>query len=185
MYVWINGQKVGYTQNSKSPAEFDITKYIRKGSNTIACQVHKFSDGTYLEDQDMWRLNGINRSVYLYSTAQTRIQDFFAHPDLDAKYKNGLFRLDVSLKNYSNSPAVRTLDVLLVDKSGKKIYSKSQKKIIPANETLSFEIPQSRVSSPLLWTAETPNLYTMVMTLKVEKGGVIESTSHKIGFRKI
>ena len=185
MYVWINGQKVGYTQNSKSPAEFDITKYIRKGSNTIACQVHKFSDGTYLEDQDMWRLGGINRSVYLYSTAQTRIQDFFAHPDLDAKYKNGLFRLDVSLKNYSNSPAVRTLDVLLVDKSGKKIYSKSQKKTIPANETLSFEIPQSRVSSPLLWTAETPNLYTMVLTLKDEKGGVIESTSHKIGFRKI
>ena len=185
MYVWVNGQKVGYTQNAKSPAEFDITNYIRKGTNTLACQVHKFSDGSYLEDQDMWRLGGINRSVYLYSTAQTRIQDFFAHPDLDGNYKNGLFSLDVSLKNYSNTPAVRTLEVSLVDKSGKKIYSKSQKKTIPAAETLNVVFPKSKISSPQLWTAETPNLYTMVLTLQDEKGGVVESTSHKIGFRKI
>jgi len=185
MYVWVNGKKVGYTQNSKSPAEFDITKYIRKGQNTLACEVHKFSDGSYLEDQDMWRLGGINRSVYLYSTAQTRILDFFAHPDLDKNYKNGLFSIEVSLKNYTNFPQIQTLEVFVFDKSGKKIVSKSQKKTIPANEILNVEIPQSRISSPLQWTAETPNLYTMVLTLKDEKGSIIESTSHKIGFRKI
>jgi beta-galactosidase len=103
MYVWVNGKKVGYTENSKSPAEFDITEYIRPGSNLLACQVHKFSDGYYMEDQDMWRLGGINRNVYLYSTAQTRIQDFFSLADLDAKYKDGLFSAEVNVQNYTKS----------------------------------------------------------------------------------
>lgn len=185
MYVWVNGQKVGYTQNSKSPAEFDITSYIRKGKNTLACQVYKYSDGSYLEDQDMWRLGGINRSVYLYSTAQTRIQDFFAHPDLDAKYKNGLFSLDVTLKNYAANSQSQVLDISLLDKTGKKVFRKSQKVIIPANGIFDVNIPETNVSSPLKWTAETPDLYTMLLTLKDEKGNIVESTSHKIGFRKI
>lgn len=185
MYVWVNGQKVGYTQNSKSPAEFDITPYIRKGKNILACQVHKYSDGSYLEDQDMWRLGGINRSVYLYSTAQTRIQDFFAHPDLDKSYKNGLFSLDVTLKNYSGNDASQTMHVAIVDKNGKKLFSKSQKASIPANGTFNINFPESKISSPLKWTAETPNLYTLLLTLKDDKGNIVESTSHKIGFRKI
>lgn len=185
MYVWVNGRKVGYTQNSKSPVEFDITQYIRKGKNTLACQVHKFSDGSYLEDQDMWRLGGINRNVYLYSTAQTRILDFFAHPDLDKNYKNGLFKLDVTLKNYTSTPQNQVFDVTILDKNGKKVYSKSQKQTIPVNQVVNFVIPESKISNPLKWTAETPNLYTMVLTLKDSKGAIIESTSHKIGFRKI
>ena len=184
MYVWVNGQKVGYTENSKSPAEFDITKYIRKGKNTLACEVHKFSDGSYIEDQDMWRLGGINRSVYLYTTAQTRIWDFFAHPDLDKNYKNGVFSVDLKLKNYTNAAQAQTVDVTIVDKAGKKVFAKSQKATIPAENTsdLSFS---GNVSNPLKWTAETPNLYTMVITLKDGKGNVVEATSHKIGFRKI
>lgn len=184
MYVWVNGQKVGYTQNAKSPAEFDITPYIRKGENTLACEVHKFSDGSYLEDQDMWRLGGINRSVYLYSTADTRILDFFAHPDLDKNYKNGVFSIDVKLRNYTENVSNSSVEVALLDKNGKKVFSKNQKIAIPANGTpdLSFS---GTISSPLKWTAETPNLYTMLITLKDTKGDVIESTSHKIGFRKI
>lgn len=184
MYVWVNGQEVGYTQNAKSPAEFDITKYIRKGKNTLACQVHKFSDGSYLEDQDMWRLGGINRSVYLYSTAQTRILDFFAHPDLDQNYKNGMFSLDVKLKNYQSEQANQTLEVSVLDKNGKKVFSKNQKAVIAANSTSDFKLNGS-VPSPLKWTAETPNLYTLLITLKDNKNNVVESTSHKIGFRKI
>ena len=183
MYVWVNGQKVGYTENAKSPAEFDITEYIRKGKNTLACQVHKYSDGSYLEDQDMWRLGGINRSVYLYSTAETRIQDFFALPDLDKNYRNGLFSVDVKLRNYSNTAKDQSVEVAIVDKSGKKVFNKSQKVNIPANATASVKSVGS-VSNPLKWTAETPNLYTMVITLKDGKN-VIESTSHRIGFRKI
>lgn len=184
MYVWVNGQKVGYTENSKSPAEFDITPYIRPGKNTLACEVHKFSDGSYLEDQDMWRLAGINRSVYLYSTADTRIFDFFAHPDLDAQYKNGLFSVDVVLKNYSSNTSASTVEVALSDKSGKKIFTSSKKTDVPAKGKAELTL-EGIVKNPLKWTAETPNLYTMVITLKDAAGNTIEATSHKIGFRKI
>lgn len=133
MYLWINGQKVGYTENAKSPAEFDITPYVRKGKNTLDCQVYKYSDGSYIEDQDMWRLGGINRSVYLYSTAETRISDFFAHPDLDANYKNGVFSLDVELKNYATQNKNQTVEVALLDGTGKSVFSKSQKVTVPSN----------------------------------------------------
>lgn len=184
MYVWVNGQKVGYTENSKSPAEFDITPYIRKGKNTLACQVHKFSDGTYLEDQDMWRLGGINRNVYLYSTAQTRIQDFFTHPDLDKNYKNGLFSVDIKLKNYSDQNQSQRIEVAIVDSKGKKIFNKAQQVVIPAINSADV-ILKGSVTSPLKWTAETPHLYTMLISLKDERGNVVEATSHKIGFRKI
>lgn len=184
MYVWVNGQKVGYTENAKSPAEFDITKYLRKGKNTLACQVHKFSDGSYLEDQDMWRLGGINRSVYLYSTADTRILDFFAHPDLDKNYKNGSLNVDITLKNYTNSAQPQQVELTVLDKVGKKVFAKSQKATIDANGTSDLAI-SGNISNPLKWTAETPNLYTMLITLKDGKGNVIETTSHKIGFRKI
>ena len=183
MYVWVNGRKVGYTENAKSPAEFDITDYIRKGKNTLACEVHKYSDGSYLEDQDMWRLGGINRSVYLYSTANTRIQDFFAHPDLDRNYKNGVFTLEVQLKNYTAAAANQSVEVSIIEKDGKTVFGKSQKVSIPANNTADVAF-SGNISNPLKWTAETPNLYTMLITLK-EGENVIESTSHKIGFRKV
>ncbi len=184
MYVWVNGEKVGYTQNAKSPAEFDITKYIRKGKNTLACEVHKYSDGSYLEDQDMWRLGGINRNVYLYSAAQTRIFDYFAHPDLDSNYRNGIFSIDITLKNYTNNTQSQTVDVSILDKSGKPVFKKSQKTNIPENGNVELVL-SGNISNPLKWTAETPNLYTMLITLKDAKGNVVESTSHKIGFRKI
>ncbi|MFT3904664.1 MAG: glycoside hydrolase family 2 TIM barrel-domain containing protein [Niabella sp.] len=184
MYVWVNGKKVGYTENSKSPAEFDITPYIRTGKNLLACEVHKFSDGSYLEDQDMWRLGGINRSVYLYSTAQTRIWDFFSHADLDANYKNGLFSTDIKIKNYGSSNEKRTVDVVILDKAGKKVFSQTKKLDISPN-TIDSVWFEGTVKSPLQWSAEAPNLYNMVITLKDDKGGVIESTSHRVGFRKI
>lgn len=184
MYVWINGQKVGYTENAKSPAEFDISKYLRKGKNTLACQVQKFSDGSYLEDQDMWRLGGINRNVYLYSTAETRILDFFAHPNLDKNYKNGELTVDVTLKNYTDAARPQQVELAVIDAAGKKVFAKSQKIVIAANET-SNPTFSGKISNPSKWTAETPNLYTMLITLKDEKGNVVESTSHKIGFRKV
>lgn len=184
MYVWVNGQEAGYTENAKSPAEFDITPYIRQGKNTLACQVYKYGDGSYLEDQDMWRLGGINRNVYLYTTAQTRISDFFAHPDLDANYKNGVFSLEVELKNYTNENKNQSLEISILDKSGKKVFNKFQKIDIPANASKEGQF-RGTVSNPLKWTAETPNLYTLLITLKDEKNNIVEVTSHKIGFRKI
>lgn len=184
MYVWVNGKKVGYTENAKSPAEFDITPYIRPGKNLLACEVHKFSDGTYLEDQDMWRLGGINRNVYLYSTAQTRIFDFFSHADLDAGYKNGLFSTDVKIKNYSNSAAAQAVEVSILDKAGKKVFTQTKKINVAANSTDSLWF-EGTVKAPLQWTAETPNLYNMLITLKDGKNNIVEATSHRIGFRKV
>lgn len=184
MYLWINGQKVGYTENAKSPAEFDITPYIKEGKNTLASQVYKYGDGSYLEDQDMWRLGGINRSVYLYSTDQIRIADFFIKPDLDANYKNGILIANVELKNYASESKELNLETSLVDGNGKTILTKKQKINISANETKEFAF-DSKVSNPLKWTAETPNLYTYLITLKNDKNEIIEATSHRIGFRKI
>jgi beta-galactosidase len=184
MYVWINGRQVGYTENAKCPAEFDITPYIRQGKNTLACRVYKFGDASYMEDQDKWRLAGINRDVFLYSTAQTRIYDFFSHADLDKNYRNGIFSSEITLKNYNNVNKTQTVTVDIFDKIGKKVISRAKKVVIPAQTTTETSI-SGTVSSPLKWTAETPDLYTMIITLKDEKGEIVEVTSHKIGFRKV
>jgi beta-galactosidase len=185
MYVWINGQKVGYSEVTKSPAEFDITKYTRKGKNSVAVEVYRWSDGSYLEDQDFWRLSGIDNDVYLYSTAQLRIADFFAHPDLDASYKNGLLSIDVKLKNFK-SVALKNqvIEVSVLDENNKKIATETTKLDVPANDFANTVITKT-ITAPKLWNAETPNLYTLLLTLKNEKGGIVEATSCKIGFRKI
>lgn len=184
MVVYVNGKQVGINKNAKSPAEFDITPYIREGENLLACRVHKFSDGSYLEDQDMWRLGGINRNVYLYSTADTRLRDFFAHPDLDDHYKHGQFSIEVVLKNYAEKNQTRQFEVAILDANGKKVFSKSEKSTLAP--TTEKEITFSgKVSNPAKWTAETPNLHTLLLTLKDDKGKVVEVTSSKIGFRRV
>ena len=184
MYVWVNGQKVGYTENAKTAAEFDITPYIRQGKNTLACRVYKFGNASYMEDQDFWRLGGINRDIYLYSTEQTRIYDFFAHADLDKNYRNGLFSSEVILKNYNDNLQNQTVTIDILNSKGKKVLSKSQKVDIPAKNSIEVSV-SGKISSPLHWTAETPYLYTMLITLQDTKGNIVEATSHKIGFRKI
>ncbi|MDR2497361.1 MAG: DUF4981 domain-containing protein [Tannerellaceae bacterium] len=184
MYVWVNGKKVGYTQNSKSPAEFDITPYIRPGNNTLACEVHKFSDGYYLEDQDMWRMGGIIRNVYLYSTAQSRILDFFAHPDLDAAYKNGIYSVDVKIRNYAAEAENVQLQMLILDKAQKKVASQT-KKIALSAANITEAVFSGTIGNPEKWSAEAPNLYTLIISLQNSKGDVIEATSARIGFRKV
>jgi len=185
MYVWVNGQKVGYSEVTKSPAEFDITKYVRKGQNTLAVEVYRWSDGSYLEDQDFWRLSGIDNDVYLYSTAQLRIADFYAHPDLDAAYKNGMLSVDVKLKNFQTVALKnQTVEVAVLDENNKKIVTQNVKLEVPANDVANTTLSK-KVTAPKLWTAETPNLYTLLVTVKNEKGEIVEATSCKIGFRKI
>ncbi len=185
MYVWVNGQKVGYSQVTKSPCEFDITKYVRPGENLLAVEVYRWSDGSYLEDQDFWRLSGIDNDVFLYSTAQVRIADFFAHPDLDEKYRNGILSVDLKLQNYQSveSKNQRT-EITLLDKNNGKIISKSLKINIPAGGITENTIT-CNVKAPEQWSAETPNLYTLLISMKDDKGKMIEATSCKIGFRKI
>ncbi|GHU93393.1 beta-galactosidase [Bacteroidia bacterium] len=186
MYIWVNGQKVGYSQVTKSPTEFDITQYIKQGKNTLAIEGYRWSDGSYLEDQDFWRLSGFDRSVYLYSTAQVRIADFFAKGDLDNAYKNGLFSVDVTVGAYGIRPNVQ-VETKLLDAAGKSIYTETVvgagfKPALTATATINFT---KKIASPKLWSNETPYLYTLLLTLKDDKGATIEVTSCKIGFRKV
>ncbi|MFH2000424.1 MAG: sugar-binding domain-containing protein [Planctomycetota bacterium] len=103
-YLWVNGQKVGYSQDAKTPAEFDITAYLQEGENLLAVEVYRWSDGSYLEDQDFWRLSGIDRDVFLYAVPKVYIRDFFARPELDAEYTNGNLTVDVEVRNKTGGP---------------------------------------------------------------------------------
>ena len=184
MYVWVNGEKVGYVQNTKGPSEFDITRLVKPGENQIACEVYRWTDGSYLEDQDFWRLSGIERDVYLYSTAQQRIADFFANGDLDKGYKNGLLKLDVKLQNLADRASGNRLSIELLDAQGKKVYSASKAVSLSAEASrdLSFTGKIAKVNK---WSSETPYLYTLALTLSDSKGKVVEATSARIGFRKV
>ena len=184
MYLWVNGQKVGYTQNTKSPAEFDITKYVKSGQNLIAVEVYRWSDGSYLEDQDFWRLSGIDRNVYVYSTENLRVVDFFARPDLDANYKNGSLAVDVKLNNYNSDSKSGIIEAELVDANGKQIFNQTLKIVTPAQSKKETSFSKN-ISSPNLWSNESPYLYTLLLTLKDENGKFIETVSTKIGFRKV
>ncbi|GHU80156.1 beta-galactosidase [Bacteroidia bacterium] len=184
MYVWINGQKVGYSEVTKSPAEFDITPYIKQGKNRIAIEGYRWSDGSYLEDQDFWRLSGFDRSIYLYSTDQIRIRDFFAKGDLDASYKNGLFSLDLTLKNYTTKNQKVQAEIKLIDRNGKTVFSQNKDIALNVSTENTVTVNQ-KVSAPKLWSNETPNLYTLIINIKNNSGKIIESTSSKIGFRKV
>lgn len=128
MYVWVNGKKAGYVQSVKNPAEFDITEYVKAGKNEIACEVYRWSDGSYLEDQDFWRLSGIDRDVYIYSTADTRIADVFANADLDGNYRNGVLTVTASVQNNSSSDAGRNILLSLYDAEGKKFTAIKRRK---------------------------------------------------------
>jgi beta-galactosidase len=185
MYIWVNGEKVGYSENTKSPTEFDITKYVKKGKNQVAVEVYRWSDGSYLEDQDFWRLSGIDRDVYLYSTDNIRIADFFARPDLDASYKNGSLSVDVKVKNMNSVVKNnQTIVAKLVDATGKVVFIKTEKINLSANGTESIALNQN-VATPKLWSNEIPNLYTLLLTLKDENGKDLETVGTSIGFRKV
>lgn len=179
MYLYINGQPVGFTKASKTPAEFNITKYLSKGNNVLAAQVYRWHDGSYLEDQDFWRLTGIERDVYLVARNKTSIKDFEINADLDTKYTNGLFSVNVMLNNESGETNTALLD--LVDKDGKKIISLS-KKINPGQNSVPFLTTIKEVNK---WSNEIPYLYNALITLKDSKGNIVEVTSQKIGFRKV
>lgn len=184
MYVWVNGDKVGYSQVTKSPAEFDITEYVKKGNNTLAVEVYRWTDGSYLEDQDFWRLSGIDRDVYLYSTAQTRMQDIFARPILDEAYQNAILECDVDVKNYSTESSTQNVEVALYDNKGKKLLSKSAEVVIAAQSKERVTISQN-VKQPDLWSAETPNLYKVLVTLSDAEGKLVEATTIRTGFRSV
>lgn len=186
MYLWINGQKVGYSQGSKTFAEWDVTKYLQPGENTLAVEVYRWSDGSFLECQDFWRISGIERDVFLYSTPKVRIRDFFVNADLDAEYENGILSLDVDLKNHVRRLRSGNYQVeyQLFDSKGDVVVSGAQKALINRKKALTLNFSKE-VANPQKWTAETPNLYSLVIELKDGNGKVAEVVSTKVGFRKI
>ncbi|MHC4394482.1 MAG: beta-galactosidase, LacZ type [Planctomycetota bacterium] len=185
-YLWINGQKVGYSQGSMTPAEFNITKYLRDGKNVLAAEVYRWCDGSYLEDQDMWRLSGIYRDVYLFSTPFVHLRDFFVRCDLDEQYRDAMFKVTAKVHNYSDKPVGNyVVEVSLSDKSG-KVGRLMTGKIdnISAGVDGVIEI-QGKVENPLKWSAEKPNLYTVTLSLKDASDEIIEVERCKFGFREV
>ena len=185
-YVWVNGKKVGYSEDSKDPAEFNVTKYLKPGKNLLAVEVYRWCDGSYLEDQDMFRYSGIFRDVWLHSTPKVQIRDFFCKPELDSKYQDATLKTRVWIRNLSKARSEgRKVEVSLYDKTGKRIgLTEALIDGFPSGQERSAEV-SLKVGNPAKWTAETPNLYTVVMALKDENGAVQEATSTRIGFRKI
>lgn len=184
MYIWVNGKKVGYSEGTKNPAEFNITPFLQSGINKIAIEAYRWSDGSYLEDQDFWRLSGFERDINLYSTANTRISDFFAHPQLDKKYQNGILNLDLKLDNYGDKLSNSFVEMELIDENGKTVFKKNISVVLkPGIATL--QSLSGDVRSPKLWSAETPDLYTLLITLLDENKKPVEYVSTRIGFRSV
>ncbi len=171
MYLWVNGKFVGYSEDSKLEAEFDLTKYVKPGKNVIAFQVFRWCDGTYLEDQDFFRYSGVARDCYLYTRTTNHIEDLRVTPDLDAQYKDATLQIDLEMKGKG------TVDLKLLDKAGNEVATTQVKGSGKQSVTMN-------VSNPAKWTAETPNLYKLVANLQ-ENGKVIESIPVNVGFRKI
>lgn len=183
MYVYVNGKKAGYSEGSKTPAEFNIAKYIKPGKNQIAVQVLRWSDASYIEDQDFWRLSGIERDVYLRADNQIAINDFRVGSDLVNNYNDGAFNLNVELKNTKSTAETRKLKVELFDANNNEIFSNSKSiDVKPTKSNLLFESVIPHVKS---WSAETPNLYTAIITLSDTQNKIVQTTSVKVGFRNI
>ena len=186
-FVWVNGKKIGYSQGSKTPAEWDVTSYLTPGKeNIVAVQIFRWSDGSYLEDQDFWRLSGMERDVFLYATPKVYIRDYFVLADLDENYKNGKFSIDVDINNKATKFKAKdyVLELSLFDKDNKTLLiSESLPVNINKLEKVSLHFEKT-IDNPEKWTAETPNLYKLVLQLKDKNKNVTEAVGCKIGFRK-
>lgn len=180
--VYLNGKEVGMTKASKTAAEFNVTSFLKKGENLLAVQVFRWHDGSYLEDQDFWRLSGIERSVSLQALPKTTIWDYAVNSELDNQYKNGLFSVAINLKYFAKSTIKKpAVTVALFDAEGNQMYTE-EKKAVSGNQKISFEKTIENVKQ---WSAEAPNLYRYTLTLTDGKGKVLGVISKKVGFRKV
>ena len=182
-YIWVNGVKVGYSQGSKLPAEFDLTEFVRTGENNVSLEVYRWSDGSFLEDQDFWRLSGIERDVYLYCRDDVQIKDYFSLSDLDSSFKNGKLDLNVKFQSFQNKKFTGFLSTVLKD-SNKTIYDLTSELNISSNDSSNINL-KAYIPDVKNWSAETPYLYNLQISLKDKKGEVIESISKMVGFRNV
>jgi len=180
-FVYLNGEKVGYSQGSMTPAEFRVTKYLKSGENQITAEVFRYTDGTYLEDQDMWFLSGIYREVYLYAEDKVSIRDFYPRATLDEEYKDGLLNLEVALQNDTETSLPVSLEIRLYDNGVEKIIAAQSVVAAPGINTVNLTHREENVRQ---WSAEVPNLYGLGLTLK--QGDEIKSCKYvRIGFKSV
>lgn len=191
-FIWVNGKKVGYSEDSKLAAEFDITEYVKPGDNLIALQVYRWSDGSYLECQDMWRISGIERDVYLYATPKLDLRDFKVQSNLINDYKDGNLKINIEVNSYildtrtlHSKPDTFSVEAQLVDAKGKDVYQTTsglQTVLGRYKKDIAFE---KIIPGVTTWSAETPYLYTLYLTLKNKNGDVLEVVPVRVGFRSI
>ena len=180
--VYVNGEFVGYSQGSMAPHEFDVTKVLKKGENVITAKLYRFSDGSYLEDQDMWWLCGIYRDVYLFAEPKVCLRDFYFKTDFDDTYNDSNVTLNMYFNNYNNIRGKIKVSAKLIDSKNEEIeLGSSEKELSGGKETITYN---KTVKSPDKWSAETPNLYTLVMSVELD-GKVICVKSYKVGFKKV
>ena len=199
-YLYVNGQRVGYGEDSYTTDEFNITSYLKKGENTIAVEVYRWSTGSYLENQDFIRMSGIFRDVNLYSKAKVEMRDLFVKTDLDDNYKDATLTLDANIRNLGDDTAAGkkyTVSADLYKIDGKtKVWSEPMviEATVPAAKESVAEKADDKgatfsgskqVTNPDKWFADTPNLYMLLVQLKDENGNVIETTVQRVGFREI
>lgn len=172
-YVWVNGEFIGYSEDTFTPSEFNITSYLKDGENKLAVEVYKRSSASWIEDQDFWRFSGIFRDVYLYAIPETHVNDIFVKTDLYDDYKNA--KLNAELKIVGNSET--TIEAYLEDSTGKKVADYDK---VPVFDELTLTLDVKNIS---LWSAEEPNLYTLYILVNKKDGSLVEVVTQKIGFR--
>jgi beta-galactosidase len=189
-YLWVNGQEVGYSQDSRLPAEFDITPYARTGDNTLAVQVMRYCDGSYLEDQDMWLMSGIQRDVVIYSKPKVGLSDFTVRTAFDDRYDDATLKIEAFITRVPDMASYR-VEAMLYDAGGAPVFAD------PLTATVSDRTPyraetktacamiEQQVTAPHQWTAETPYLYRLVLTLKDPDGQPVDFESCRVGFRQV
>ncbi|MFD0990043.1 glycoside hydrolase family 2 TIM barrel-domain containing protein [Mariniflexile jejuense] len=192
--VWLNGEFVGYGEDSCLPSEFNISPYLKEGENVLSVQVIRYSDGAYLEDQDHWRMSGIQREVFVMAEPKLRIQDFFYQTKLDKKYEDAVFQLRPKLENLTGANVKKaSFEFQLYNAENEVLFTKPIDTLAiaivnesyPRLDNVRFGFFEKKIEKPKKWSSETPNLYTLVMTLKDENGNISEVKSCKVGFRAI
>ncbi|MEM7371266.1 MAG: glycoside hydrolase family 2 TIM barrel-domain containing protein [Bacteroidota bacterium] len=193
-YLWINGQEVGYSQDSRLPAEFDITPYLKQGQNTLAVRAYRWSDGVYLEDQDHWRLSGIHREVYLHAEPKVRISDFYVRTDLDDRYMDADLVIKPEVEVYGDEKVDNwQIKGQLFDANGQAVLENEMsvnlgrilKERYPQRANVPFAKMAAKITNPAKWSAEFPNLYTLVLSLVDQDGKLHEAKSCRVGFREV
>lgn len=185
MYLWINGKKVGYSQGANNDARFDITRYVQPGKNQVAVEVYRWSDGSYLEDQDMFRLSGIHRDVYLVASPKVQLRDLHLTSVLSPRYDRAMLHVKSKIKNHGKTIKNASVRISLLDETGRNLkqFTTGTGSLAPGKEVVVNS--KGSIRDPKLWSAETPYLYTVNVELLDEQGKVTEATTQQYGFRNI